>query len=344
MDGKGDWLTTWTESADLTWQIAIAVASVAVVILPLFFLAMRRAVRKWEKRYRDPFSKGLLRPAGTGCRDRAEDKMVDLLSLFAGVMGMAFGFAIAAILSRSLPIALLLFSVITVLLLLSGWQANRLINQARTARMGYLGELAVAEALAELPFEEGWRIFHDLRLRSSKSKTFNIDHVVVGPTGVFAIETKVKSPSRERSSGDSYLTIHGDRIEFPDGKKWSDKHRRQARGNARDLREWLNESDVACRYVAAYLVLPGWDVKYARGKRNKRICATKNLVAFLRREEGSLSEKEIRAFSRRLESHCRDLSFERSDNPFSAYRHESRKPAGPIEVSKRGERKQSEET
>jgi hypothetical protein len=52
-------------------------------------------------------------------------------------------------------------------------------------RQGYLGEERVAAELAGM-LPDGFRSLHDVE----SSGGGNIDHVVVGPTGVFAIETK----------------------------------------------------------------------------------------------------------------------------------------------------------
>ncbi len=54
---------------------------------------------------------------------------------------------------------------------------------ARNLRLGYRGEHAVAEALAALP-ERGYRIFHDFPEKTPG----NIDHIVIGPGGVFAVD------------------------------------------------------------------------------------------------------------------------------------------------------------
>jgi hypothetical protein len=51
---------------------------------------------------------------------------------------------------------------------------------------GLEGEKKIAEVLAELP--SGWWVLHDRR-KSSRSPA-NIDHVVIGPTGVHIIDTK----------------------------------------------------------------------------------------------------------------------------------------------------------
>ena len=51
---------------------------------------------------------------------------------------------------------------------------------------GAAGELRVA-CLLEPLVQQGWGVNHDLRVPGSKA---NIDHVVVGPPGIFAVDTK----------------------------------------------------------------------------------------------------------------------------------------------------------
>ncbi len=63
----------------------------------------------------------------------------------------------------------------------------RLIPRARALVRGETGERFVAEQLEELR-SAGYRCFHDIQRDS-----YNIDHVLVGPAGVFAIETKFRS-------------------------------------------------------------------------------------------------------------------------------------------------------
>ena len=48
------------------------------------------------------------------------------------------------------------------------------------------GEVATSAALEALPFRR-WNVFHDLAIPGSKA---NIDHLAVGPTGVWIIDTK----------------------------------------------------------------------------------------------------------------------------------------------------------
>ncbi|MBN1547047.1 MAG: NERD domain-containing protein [Syntrophaceae bacterium] len=54
-------------------------------------------------------------------------------------------------------------------------------------RLGYEGEMATGQELNMLMLE-GYHVFHDF-----PADRFNIDHIVVSPNGVIAIETKAKS-------------------------------------------------------------------------------------------------------------------------------------------------------
>jgi hypothetical protein len=66
-------------------------------------------------------------------------------------------------------------------------KAERLSRSAALYERGAEGERVTAAVLEELPNEE-WTVFHDLRWPGRRYA--NVDHVVVGPPGVFVIDTK----------------------------------------------------------------------------------------------------------------------------------------------------------
>ena len=66
-----------------------------------------------------------------------------------------------------------------------GWAAQRLFNIHERTHQGAQGEERVGAALESLR-AKGWYVFHDLPLRS----VGNIDHLVIGPSGIFVVETK----------------------------------------------------------------------------------------------------------------------------------------------------------
>ncbi|MEX0429290.1 nuclease-related domain-containing protein [Nocardioides sp. DS6] len=65
-------------------------------------------------------------------------------------------------------------------------KAERLLRNAEMWEKGAAGERAVQEALAQLPPE--WTVFHDLHWPGRQRA--NIDHLVIGPGGVFVIDAK----------------------------------------------------------------------------------------------------------------------------------------------------------
>ena len=66
---------------------------------------------------------------------------------------------------------------------------------------GYFGEKMVAALLDMLP--ESFQILHDITVASHGKKS-NIDHVVVGPTGIWVIETKNWRGRFEQRGGDLF--------------------------------------------------------------------------------------------------------------------------------------------
>jgi hypothetical protein len=70
---------------------------------------------------------------------------------------------------------------------LVGWRLRfRPSELARTWQRGAAGEQRTARLLDRLP-RDGFVVFHDLAVPDSPA---NVDHLVIGPTGVFVIDSK----------------------------------------------------------------------------------------------------------------------------------------------------------
>jgi hypothetical protein len=94
--------------------------------------------------------------------------------------------AVAQVLATEagLPRAGLLGLVVTALV---GWRLRfRASEQARTWQRGAQGERQTARLLDRLT-REGFVVFHDLAVPDSPA---NVDHLVIGPSGVFLIDSK----------------------------------------------------------------------------------------------------------------------------------------------------------
>lgn len=125
-------------------------------------------------------------------------------------------------------------------------------RKRRRFRQGLAAELATAQMLIPLQ-AEGCQIFHDV-----PAPGFNIDHVVVGPYAVFAVETKSRLKPRSGGKGAATVRYDGSRLAFPEHVEV--KPLDQARAQARWLAEHLTGGTGEPVKVVPALALPGWYV------------------------------------------------------------------------------------
>jgi hypothetical protein len=81
--------------------------------------------------------------------------------------------------------------------------ASPLAQNARSWYLGAIGEIVVAEKLERLG--EGWHVINAVPVGAAGS---DIDHVVIGPTGVFTINTKAHANKKVWAAGQA-LRING---------------------------------------------------------------------------------------------------------------------------------------
>jgi hypothetical protein len=132
-----------------------------------------------------------------------------------------------------------------------------LVEKGRThkrLRLEYGAEVEVGQALDQLN-AQGYQVFHGI-----KQGDFDIDHLLVGPKGVFAIETKGHPrPSPKRGTEAATVTYNGHALFFPRG---TDEHTvANAVRQAERLSEWLGSGTGEAISARAVVVMPGWFVK-----------------------------------------------------------------------------------
>lgn len=103
----------------------------------------------------------------------------------------------AAISQLGLPVVIVLVVGFTMLTKSLEKKGSHLKKRAGDAERGARGEETVEEKIMGLP--DGYESFHDLAFDG-----FNIDHVVVGPTGVYVVETKSHN-GKVTANGDALL-------------------------------------------------------------------------------------------------------------------------------------------
>lgn len=140
----------------------------------------------------------------------------------------------------------------------------------------YHGERIVGEHL-KLLIIEGYRVFHDLQFDS-----FNIDHAVVGPGGVFAIETLVRQPRKADGASPS-VGYDGEYLKWYKCKP-HDEAITRAFERSQALQGWLTGRIPQPLPVIPLLVIPGWKIDGERkGKVN--VVNPKFLANFFQTEE-----------------------------------------------------------
>ena len=100
----------------------------------------------------------------------------------------------------------------------------------------------------------------DLEKGNPGQVRFNIDHVLVGPGGVFIVETKARrKPVNEDGKEEYRVTFDGKLLHWPWG---SDRFGiDQAKDNARTLSTWLSSAVGEGVWVTPILAFPGWMVE-----------------------------------------------------------------------------------
>lgn len=170
-------------------------------------------------------------------------------------------------------------------LLFAAWRFFRLRPKLKALRQAADGEKAVGQFLEDLR-AHGYKVFHDI-----VGDGFNLDHVVIGRAGVFAVETKTWSKPHR---GDATIRFDGARLTVGDWKP-DERVVIQARAQAGWLRELLHASTGRVFVVRSVVLFPGWFVEQVGAStRELWVLNPKALPSFLEREEGVLSEPNVR--------------------------------------------------
>jgi hypothetical protein len=169
----------------------------------------------------------------------------------------------------------------------------------KNLRMGRDGERLVGESLERLR-EIGCVIFHDFICGN-----FNIDHIIVGPRGIFTIETKtISKPSKGRAEiqydGEN-ITINGFRPN------------RDPIARAKYQANWLKDLlwdftgiDISVRPVVLY---PGWFISRQPREARVWVLNEKAFPQFLINEPVSLDPEDVQLIAGHFSRYARQEIF-----------------------------------
>jgi hypothetical protein len=185
----------------------------------------------------------------------------------------------------------ILFSLVAGLaVLLAAWRVMRWRPQLKALRLGIQGEKVVGQYLEQLR-SAGYAVFHDVI-----AEGFNVDHVLIGPAGVFVIETKTWN----KPSSDAEVHFDGEQLKVGNFAPDRDPVK-QSQATARWLTSELLRSTGKDLAVWPVVLFPGWFVRQSDTSLQRCwVLEPKALPSFLSRVPERMSREDIRLASYHL--------------------------------------------
>jgi hypothetical protein len=212
----------------------------------------------------------------------------------------------------ALPNAYILYSAGALAIAAIAWatvsllRAKRMLIQLRNHRFGLRGEQAVADALASASLARaGYVSFHDM----PGDGNWNIDHVVVGPGGVFVLETKARSKRTATwQQPEHEVWVNGTALRFP----WcvDTKAIPQAERNAKWVHDFIAPFSERPARVTPIVVVPGWSIPPdPANNRSVQVINSVNLPKYIAACGNRYTEADLGGIIARLQERCRTLDF-----------------------------------
>jgi len=199
------------------------------------------------------------------------------------------------------PIHFTIFAVLSFAFVF--WRIFKARRRVRALKLGIEGEKVVGQFLDRLR-ETGYQVFHDLI-----GTGFNVDHVLIGPAGVFTVETKTWS---KPVKGEARIKFDGSQLRVA-GREPDRDPIIQVRAQAAWLRSLLAESTGRSFEVFPVVVFPGWFIENtAAGLREIWVLEPKALPKFLENAPQRMSMEEVKLASFHLSRFVRSTERERS--------------------------------
>jgi hypothetical protein len=236
----------------------ILICGILLILLTVLNL-IRRRIRL--RSLRPSFKQDLLRIPGGSLLMRLDNlnKQINLYLVYVIILPLVI---YSALISYSYfqaeqpSLAVIWISSIISIALIAYMAYNliRFLSRRKGIRLAYEGELAVGQELNQLMLH-GYRVYHDF-----PADTFNIDHIILGSKGVFAVETHTRSKGAiPRGSQEATVTYDGRMLTFADTTDFETIE--QAEQQADWLSQWLGAATGEPIAVRAIVTLPGWVVK-----------------------------------------------------------------------------------
>jgi len=287
-------------------MLPVLIINTPALVVVIFILVLGLVYSFKNRNRKNPLTQKLLRSPGQALFDRITELQFKVLEVivFWCIFPLVFYIALLNAITAQKSAALL-YAAISIAVLASLYGTVRayfVLKSLADLRLAYDGELSVGQELNELMLD-GFRVYHDIQ-----AENFNIDHAVVGPAGVFVIETKTRSKNpRAKGAAAVEVTYDGDSINFP---KWRDTETlEQARRNAKWLEQRLTKAVGDPVAVFPAVAIPGWYTKKITNKPGPIVYNGGNPRAIFPKcgQDVLLTEEQIKRIAYQNEQLCRNV-------------------------------------
>lgn len=256
---------------------------------------------KNEAASRSPLKNAPLRYAGQSLDEEIQRVMDDdvLVYLVSATLFISLAFFEWWRSYFAVPPQPVLFTIIAAIA--TAYTTKKIISARRTLkrlRLARDGERVVGQYLEGLR-ASGYRVLHDI-----VGDNFNIDHLLIGPKGVFTIETKtISKPGRGKPEVDydgTQILINGFK---PDRDPIV-----QAKAQAHWIKELIAELTGKQVAVRPAVVYPGWFINQTSkgGRPDVWVLNPKALSTFIDNSNGALSDEDVHSFHAHLSRYVRN--------------------------------------
>jgi hypothetical protein len=171
----------------------------------------------------------------------------------------------------------------------------------RSYTLGLRAERAVGEEINQIMLD-GCHVFHDY----PACKNTTINHIVVAPSGVYAIETRTR-PKKSGPEGDEQYEVifDGKVLQFADFA--TAEPIKEARGAARNLERQLTGAMGEAIEVQPVITLPGWQIR-DRGTSDVMVLNAKEIwQRIVTPAPPKLSAEQMKRIAYHIRQKCSDV-------------------------------------
>lgn len=173
-------------------------------------------------------------------------------------------------------------------------------NNGKSWNNGIKGEYIVAEYLNQLP--EDYFVFNDVKFPGSYG---NLDHVVVGPTGIYVIETK-NYKGFFLVKGNEFFYKNGNRV-----KKAKGQPGKQVMANSMSLKKFLEDNgvDMDGIWISSIVTLIDNNFKIEQKPKYYNVLFPSTIPQFILNSNRKIDMNILKDAALLIEPYCIELSY-----------------------------------